>query len=252
VRLTALGEAWVPSFIFCFIWQREMKHKIAIIEDDDLIRNMVQFHLEKKGFLVRSFVTAEAMRNETGREPFDLIVLDLVLPGLSGEDFLKTLREKGDDTPVLMLTAKEDIATRITSFNLGADDFMVKPFNMDELLARIKALIRRSQGKRRVPSNQIIIINGHPIDVDTRECSSQGETVILSEKEMNLLLFFTMHSHETVSRADILEEVWGMDVAPTPRTVDNFIVKFRRLFEDNPDEPKIFVSVRNRGYRFQP
>ena len=229
-----------------------MKHKIAIIEDDDLIRNMIQFHLEKKGFVARSFISAEAMRREAGQEPFDLIVLDLVLPGLSGEEFLKTLRQKGDDTPVLMLTVKEDIATRIASFNLGADDFMAKPFDMDELLARIRALIRRSQGKRRVPSHQIIVINGHPVDADTRECSSQGGNVVLSEKEMNLLLFFVRHSHETISRADILEEVWGMDVAPTPRTVDNFIMKFRKLFEDNPDEPEIFVSVRNRGYRFQP
>jgi two-component system, OmpR family, phosphate regulon response regulator OmpR len=229
-----------------------MKHKVAIIEDDDLIRNMIQFYLEKKGFLVRSFVSVEAVEKEAEREPFDLIILDLLLPGQSGENFLKTLRQKEDDTPVLMLTVKEDIATRIASFDLGVDDFMVKPFNMDELLARIRALIRRSQGKRRVPSHRTVVINGHAIDLDTRECSSKEGNVVLSEKEMNLLLFFLKHSHETISRADILEEVWGMDTAPTPRTVDNFIMKFRRLLENDPEKPEIFISVRNRGYRFQP
>ncbi|MBN1545648.1 MAG: response regulator transcription factor [Syntrophaceae bacterium] len=229
-----------------------MHHKIAIIEDDDLIRNMVLFHLEKNGFSVCGFASAEAMMEAVGNEPFDLIILDLVLPGISGQDFLKAIRGRGNDTPVLMLTVKEDIATRVTSFNFGADDYMIKPFNMDELLARVKALIRRSLGKRRVPSSRIFVINGHRIDTSTRECSSNIGDVILSEKEMNLLLFFLKHSQETISRADILEEVWGMDVVPTPRTIDNFILKFRKLFEDNPDKPRIFVSVRSRGYRFHP
>jgi len=234
----------------CFKRRRAMQHKIAIIEDDDLIRNMIRFHLEKNGFLIRGFPSVEVMREECGNEPFDLIVLDLLLPGASGQDYLKSIRNKGNDTPVLMLTVKEDMPTKMAAFSLGADDYLVKPFNLDELLARVKALIRRSLGRRRIPSNRILTINEHRIDTSTRKCSSNVGDMILSEKEMNLLLFFIKHAGETLSRADILEEVWGMDVAPTPRTVDNFIMKLRKLFEDDPDDPRIFISVRNMGYRF--
>lgn len=228
-----------------------MKYRLAIIEDNDLIRNMVTINLEKNGYEVASFSSAESILDHVGNDIYDLIILDIVLPGISGEEFLKIIRDQGDDTPVLMLTVKRDIPTRIKALNLGADDYIVKPFNMEELLARVKALIRRSLGKRRIPSSKVLIINGRKINTATRVCESNLGEVVLSEKELNLLRFLTEHSHETLSRADILEEVWGMDVAPTPRTIDNFILKFRKLFEDNPEKPKHFISVRNRGYRFE-
>jgi len=227
-----------------------MSYRIAIIEDDELIRDMVKFKLEKNGYTAEAFPSAEMMLDHTGDTLYDLIILDLVLPGISGQKFLGEIRKRGDDTPVLMLTVKSDISTRINALDSGADDYLTKPFNMDELQARVKALIRRSLSKRRIPSSQILVINGYEIDSSTRECSSNMGNVGLSEKEINLLLFLSKHSHETLSRADILEEVWGMDVAPTPRTVDNFIVKFRKLFEDDPENPKLFVSVRGEGYRY--
>ena len=228
-----------------------MSYRIAIIEDDDLIRNMVKFKLEKNGYAVDAFSMAEMMLDQIGDTLYDLIILDLVLPGISGQKFLGEIRKRGDDTPVLMLTVKSDISTRINALDSGADDYLTKPFNMDELQARVKALIRRSLSKRRIPSSQILIINGHEIDSSTRECSSNMGKIALSEKEINLLLFLAKHSHETLSRADILEEVWGMDVAPTLRTVDNFIVKFRKLFEDDPEKPRLFASVRGEGYRYK-
>ncbi|MFC2163950.1 response regulator transcription factor [Acidobacteriota bacterium] len=227
-----------------------MSYSIAIIEDDELIRNMVKFKLEKNGYAVDVFPSAEMMLDRTGDTLYDLIILDLILPGISGQKFLQNIRKKGDDTPVLMLTVKNDMPTRINALNTGADDYLTKPFNMDELQSRVKALIRRSLSQRRVPSSQILVINGHEIDSATRKCSSTIGSVVLSEKELNLLLFLAKHSHETLTRADILEEVWGMDVAPTPRTVDNFIVKFRKLFEDDPENPRLFVSVRGEGYRY--
>jgi two-component system alkaline phosphatase synthesis response regulator PhoP len=227
-----------------------MSYRIAIIEDDDLIRDMVRFKLEKSGYSVEAFPSAEMILDQSEDTLYDLIILDLVLPGMTGQKFLQKIRNRGDDTPVLMLTVKSDIPTRISALDSGADDYLTKPFNMDELLARVKALIRRSLSKRRVPSSKILVINGHEIDTSTRTCSSNMGSVALSEKEINLLLFLTRHSHETLSRADILEEVWGMDVAPTPRTVDNFIVKFRKLFEDDPENPNFFVSVRGEGYRY--
>lgn len=228
-----------------------MAHKIAIVEDDGLIRNMIRVRLEESGFKVRGFSTAEALDWPSSSDIYDLIILDIVLPGMSGDEFLKQLRGKNDNTPVLMLTVKSDIPTRVKTLDSGADDYMAKPFNMHELLARVKALIRRSQGKRRLPSTRILVINGYRIDTDTRICESRRGETVLSEKEIRFLTFFVEHPRECLSRADILEEVWGMDVAPTPRTVDNFIMKFRKLFEDNPGKPQHFISVRSLGYRYE-
>jgi len=227
-----------------------MTYKIAIIEDDELIRDMIRFNLEKNGYAVEVFSSAEMTLAQTRDTLYDLIILDLVLPGISGQTFLEKIRKRGDNTPVLMLTVKSDLSTRINALDSGADDFLLKPFSMDELQARVKALIRRSLSQRRVPSSQILIINGYELDMATRKCSSNIGNVVLSEKETNLLRFLVRHSNETLSRADILEEVWGMDVAPTPRTVDNFIVKLRKLFEDDPENPRLFESVRGEGYRF--
>ena len=227
-----------------------MRYKIAIVEDDDLIRNMIKLNLENIGYRIKCFSSAESMKLETNKDFYDLIILDIMLPGISGERLLKDIRSQRDNTPILMLTVKRDMPTRIKSLEGGADDYIIKPFNMEELMARIKVLIRRSQGKRRIPSHEILIINSHKIYISTRVCQSNIGDVVLSEKELNLLLFLFKHSHETISRADILEEVWGMNVAPTPRTIDNFILKFRKLFEDNPQKPKHFITVRNKGYRF--
>jgi two-component system alkaline phosphatase synthesis response regulator PhoP len=199
-----------------------MKKKIAIVEDDDLIRAMIQLNLEKNGYSSSAFPSAEEAQQFSDSEFYDLIICDVLLPGISGFEFLKRLREKGDNTPVLMLTVKSDVSSRLQAFNIGTDDYLVKPFNMHELTARVKALIRRSQGERRIPA------------------------------EINLLIYLIENSHHELSRADILEEVWGMDVAPTPRTIDNFILKFRRLFEDNPDKPRHFISIRGKGYTYEP
>ena len=228
-----------------------MKKKIAIIEDDDLIRNMIKLNLESLGYFVQDFPSAEEASSLSNGELFDVIILDIGLPGISGFEFLKGIRKEENNTPVLMLTVQGEVASRLKAFDRGVDDYMVKPFNMNELSARVKALIRRSQEERRLPAGEFLVINGHRINTLTRDCESQSGNVTLSEKEINLLIYLTSHPHEVLTRADILEEVWGMDVAPTPRTVDNFILKFRRLFENNPDKPKFFISVRNKGYRFE-
>jgi two-component system alkaline phosphatase synthesis response regulator PhoP len=229
-----------------------MKKKIAIVEDDDLIRAMIQLNLEKNGYSSSAFPSAEEAQQFSDSEFYDLIICDVLLPGISGFEFLKKLREIGDNTPVLMLTVRSDVSSRLQAFNIGTDDYLVKPFNMHELTARVKALIRRSQGERRIPASKILIINGFKVNSSSRESESSSGTVILSEKEINLLIYLIENSHHELSRADILEEVWGMDVAPTPRTIDNFILKFRRLFEDNPDKPRHFISIRGKGYTYEP
>lgn len=227
-----------------------MDYKIAVVEDNELIANMLKLNLEQDEFEVHCFPRGEELLERTGREFFDLIILDILLPGISGLKVLEKLRNTGFNAPVLMLTVEARVQDKINALDTGADDYLVKPFNMEELLARVRALIRRSQGKRAIPSNQILIINNFKVDLSTRKCESNMGDVVLSEKESKLLSYFLLHPGQTLKRADILEEVWGMDVSPTPRTVDNFVLKFRKLFESNPENPRHFISVRNKGYRF--
>jgi two-component system alkaline phosphatase synthesis response regulator PhoP len=232
---------------------KKMKCKIAVVEDDELIRHMVRINLTKQDFQVHCFSSGESLLERASDESFDLFILDILLPGISGLELLAKLRESllYTNAPVLILTVQGQVEKKITALDQGADDYLVKPFNMDELLARVKALIRRSQGKRSIPANRLLMINHYQVDLSTRVCQSNRSEVVLSEKEIKLLEFFSRHPGETLRRADILEEVWGMDVSPTPRTIDNFILKFRKLFESNPDKPEHFISVRNQGYRFE-
>jgi len=229
-----------------------MDYKIAVIEDDELISGMVILNLEKEGCSVTGFKDAESFMAGMRGVNFDLIVLDIMLPGMSGEDLLKKLRENLVNTPVLMMTAKTDLQSKISSLNTGADDYIQKPFRMEELVARVGALVRRSRSERMIPSTRVIVLNGFRINLDSRECESNRGKVVLSEKEIRFLEFLLAHEGEPQKRADILEEVWGMDVSPTPRTVDNFILKFRKLFESDPANPVHFLSVRNKGYQFNP
>ncbi|MCK4761552.1 MAG: response regulator transcription factor [Candidatus Aminicenantes bacterium] len=227
------------------------KFKIALVEDDRLIGGMVKLNLEKSGYRAEWFETAELLLEQLRKELYDLFILDITLPGISGLELLKKLRSRDIDIPVLMLTVKNAVHDKINALDTGADDYLVKPFNMDELMSRVNALLRRSHGKRSLPSSRVLIINNFQIDFSTRKCDSNSGAVVLSEKEAKLLSYFAAHTGQTLSRADILEEVWGMDVSPTPRTIDNFVLKFRKLFERNTEAPEHFISVRNKGYRFE-
>jgi two-component system alkaline phosphatase synthesis response regulator PhoP len=244
-----------PYLNFAYGWptgnSMATNYKIAIVEDDDLIRHMIQINLEKSGFSAFSFPDGEALLDIIRDRPFDLIILDNLLPRMSGLALIRKLKQYDIHTPVLMLSVRGEVSTKIEALNSGADDYLVKPFNLEELLARANALIRRSHSKRHTPAHQILTINRYKINLSTRECQSNLGNIILSEKEIKLISYLSQHAHEILRRADILEEVWGMDVSPTPRTIDNFILKFRKLFETNPENPRHFLTVRNIGYRFE-
>ncbi len=226
--------------------------RVAIAEDEELIRTMLRLNLEKGGYEVESFESAEELLESLEHGHFDVLLLDVMLPGMSGEDVIVRIREKGINTPILMVTARVDIETKVSTFRKGADDYLSKPFDMEELLLRVKALIRRSQGEREIPSHNLVRIDDYEVNLETRMASTREGEVKLSEKECDLLRLFGQNPGKTLLRADILEEVWGMDVFPTPRTIDNFILKFRKLFEENPEEPVHFITVRSAGYRFVP
>jgi len=225
---------------------------VAIVEDEELIRTMLRLNLEKAGYEADSFTTAEELLESLEHVHYDVLLLDVMLPGMSGEDVIDTIRERGINTPILMVTARADLETKVSTFQKGADDYLSKPFNMEELLLRVSALIRRSQGEREIPSHSLVQINDYEVNLETRLASTREGEVKLSEKECGLLRLFGQNPGKTLMRADILEDVWGMDVFPTPRTIDNFILKFRKLFEEDPEEPVHFITVRSAGYRFEP
>jgi len=225
--------------------------RVAVVEDEELIRTMLRLNLEKEGYEVDSFGSAEGLLEVLEQKHYDILLLDIMLPGMSGEDVIGEIRKKGITLPILMVTAKVDLGTKVSTFKRGADDYLSKPFDMEELLLRVKALIRRSQGEREIPSDNLVTISEYEVNLDTRlGSSSQGE-VKLTEKERDLLRLFCQNPGRTLTRTDILEEVWGMDVYPTSRTIDNFILRFRKLFEEDPERPRHFITVRSTGYRFE-
>lgn len=228
-----------------------MAMKVLLVEDEELIGEMVRLNLEAEGYEVVWVKDGESVAPVMEDHRFDLLILDIMLPGIDGIQVTRDIRRREIGTPVLLLTARGDTGTKVRGLDAGADDYITKPFDMPELLARVRASIRRSQGSRQIPSNDLLQFDTYEINFQTREAATREGRVILSEKELQLLGFFSQHPDEVVSRADILDEVWGMDVSPTERTVDNFILRLRRLF-DNPDEPRHFLTIRGRGYKFVP
>lgn len=224
--------------------------RILLAEDEELIGRMVELNLRHEGYEVSWVKSGDEAVSQGQESAWDLLVLDVMLPGLTGYQVARTLRDANITMPILMLTARDDTTSKVRGLDAGADDYLVKPFEMAELLARIRALIRRSQGSRHLPSTQVIRFGRYEVNLDSHEAvTNQGPTK-LTDKEVGILAMFFRHRGETLARADILEEVWGMDAFPTERTVDNVIVKLRRYFEPDQETPTFIVSVRGQGYRF--
>lgn len=227
-------------------------YRVAVVEDETLIRTMLQINLEGEGYEVVTFTNGEEFL-ATGRFGYDAVLLDINLPGISGPEILRQIREQSQTTPVMMVTAFDQLDYKVETFEGGADDYLTKPFEMTELLLRIKALIRRSQGERALPSDQQLSFGGNEVNFASRVAlTHDGREHLMTETEGKLLLFLARHPGESLSRTDILEEVWGMDVYPTPRTIDNFILQFRKLFEKKPESPRHFITVRGVGFLFEP
>jgi two-component system alkaline phosphatase synthesis response regulator PhoP len=183
---------------------------------------------------------------------FDLIILDLMLPHIDGLTLCKNIRLENAHVPIIMLTAKGSNQEKVEGLKSGADDYITKPFNLEEFLLRVQSLLRRSSSgtvKNSVPD--IITIGNKTINFLTYEVSGAStEVVVLSKKEVQLLKLLVDKENEVVSRDTILEEIWGYEIYPTARTIDNFILNLRKYFEENPKEPKHFHSIRGVGYKF--
>jgi len=229
-----------------------MKHRVLLVEDDELIGTMVQVNLEHQGCVVAWAKDGEAALDALGAERHDVILLDLMLPGRSGLEVAAEARRRGITTPILMLTVRHETPTKVAALDAGIDDYLTKPFDMEELLARVRALVRRGQAASEVPSDARVRVAGGVLDLEGLAWTDpQGAPHSLSEKEAALLALLARSAGRTLTRADIIDEVWGMDAVPTERTVDNFILRLRRLVEEDPETPRWIVTVRGRGYRLE-
>ncbi|HKX28227.1 MAG TPA: response regulator transcription factor [Blastocatellia bacterium] len=226
-----------------------MNRRILLIEDEPGLVLTLNDRLTNEGYQVESAQDGEAGLERASNEAFDLIILDVMLPLKNGFDLCRDLRRRGINTPLLMLTARGQLVDKVVGLKLGADDYLTKPFEMIELLARLEALLRRAPA---AASNQIQTYRFGSIKVDFRraEVEREEEKIELSAKEFHLLRYFIEHRELTLSRDQLLNEVWGYDAMPTTRTVDVHVAWLRQKLEPNPRHPQFILTVHGLGYKF--
>jgi Response regulators consisting of a CheY-like receiver domain and a winged-helix DNA-binding domain len=226
-----------------------MSKRILLVEDETNIRNLVKMNLELEEYeVVATGEGKQAIKFFHGQH-FDLLILDVMLPEVSGFQICEQVRLTNMEVPIIFLTAKDTAADRIAGLKKGADDYLTKPFNLEELLLRVKKLIQRTE---KIPeeSREEFEFGNNKVNFRTFEANRQGEDFVLTKKEAMLLKLLTDRQNEVVSRQQILQSVWGYDVYPSTRTIDNFILSFRKYFEIDPRNPKFFLSIRGVGYKF--
>jgi DNA-binding response OmpR family regulator len=224
---------------------------ILIIEDDPAILRGLQEGLAGETMKILTASDGEKGFRSAVRDHADLIILDVMLPSKNGIEICRDLRAQGIQTPILMLTSKRHEADKVIGLETGADDYMTKPFGIRELIARIHALLRR---KQRAAARELQRTEFGDISVDftKQELFKKKKPVKLSAKEFHLLRYFVQHSGDVVSRDQLLDEIWGYDVTPTTRTVDNYILSLRKKIEKDPSSPEHLITIHTAGYKFIP
>ncbi len=224
---------------------------ILLVEDESHIAQGLIFNLQLEGFLVTHAETGAAAEEAFGDQPFDLVVLDLMLPDSHGIDICRQMRKESPQIPILILTALGEEQDRINGLKAGADDYLTKPFSLDEFLLRVSGMLKRSTWYQPAfNSKEDYLFGNNRIDLKNLEAVTADGNIQLTELEGRMLENFFAHEGETLTRAELLKSVWGMAEDTETRTLDNFIVRLRKYFETNPAEPKYFLTVRGRGYRF--
>ncbi|HVZ97649.1 MAG TPA: response regulator transcription factor [Chitinophagaceae bacterium] len=229
------------------------KLSILLVEDEENLRDTLKLNFEMEGYNVVTAVDGAQALNAVRREFFDLIVLDVMLPEIDGISVCENIRLFNSEIPILILSAKNNSSDRVIGLQKGADDYVTKPFDLTELMLRVKKLINKSKliASNKEPVKEVFSFGKNNINFKSLECTTkQGETVALTKKEAMLLKLLIENKNEVVPREKILQAVWGYNVYPTTRTVDNFILNFRKYFEDNSRKPKYFHSIRGIGYKF--
>lgn len=226
--------------------------RILIVEDNPDLAFGLRNNLEIEGYDIAVAEDGLAGLREARASSPDLIILDLMMPGLDGYRVLRTLRDEGNSTPVLILSAKGEEADKVRGFRMGADDFVTKPFSLLELLARVEALLRRSASDERVPAEETHQFGDVRIDVAARRVTRAGANVELTDREFSLMVALVRRAGAVVTRQELLLEVWGHRGRVMSRTVDTHVAELRRKLEVDPAAPRHIVTVRKRGYRLQP
>jgi len=226
-----------------------MNEKILIIEDEENLAKGLRLNLESEGYQVDWAGDGLEGFNKALEQTPDLIILDLMLPKMKGLEVCQNLRQKKITIPIIMLTAKGEEIDKVVGLEVGADDYMTKPFSIRELLARIKAHLRREKREER-PAANIYRIGDMEIDFSHYKISRKGKEWPLTSLEVEILKYLIDHRGEVVTRDDLLDKVWGYEKFPTTRTIDNHVLKLRKKIEEKPNQPKHILSVYGGGYRF--
>jgi len=234
-----------------------MAHSVLIVEDEKHLAAGLRYNLNAEGFEVETVGTAEEALTLLSSDRFDVLVLDVMLPGMDGFSLASRLRAQGQFVPILMLTARGQAQDVLRGFEAGADDYLPKPFDLAVLLARINALLRRRQwfdkDRDRISQSdgaKVFEFDGKTIDFEALELRSGEQTVHLTLMEAELLRYLINHEGKIVSRSVILEDVWGLREDTDTRAIDNFIVRLRKYIEDEPSRPRHLLTVRGVGYKF--
>jgi DNA-binding response OmpR family regulator len=225
--------------------------KILIVEDEPNMRTGLIDNLEFEGYEVDSAADGEEGLNKIRGKEYNLILLDVMLPKMSGFDICKTVRKEGVQTPVILLTSKGEEIDKVLGLELGADDYITKPFSLRELLARIKAVLRRGESSinNESPGGGETVIGRLKVHFSGYKAFEDDMPVQMSHKEFEVLHYLWKKRNSTVSRDELLTNIWGYDENPTTRTVDNFIVKLRNKIEEDPNHPQVIITVHGIGYK---
>jgi two-component system alkaline phosphatase synthesis response regulator PhoP len=229
----------------------KLHSRILLVEDELNIARPLQFNLEQEGYDVCSTSSGKEALVLYERQPFDLIILDLMLEEMDGYEVARQIRQRDQRLPIIMLTAKSTVEDRIHGLELGADDYIVKPFHLRELLLRVERMIKRSSwfaGK----TSRNVIISGYRVDLDRLSGDGPRGPLQLTALEADLLEALIAQPNRVFSRGELLEKVWGYHSEVETRTVDNFIARLRKYFEDEPEQPRHFISLRGKGYMYIP
>ena len=225
--------------------------RILLIEDEQALRSTLSTRLRGEGYVVDTASDGVEGYEKATTRPFDLIILDIMLPHRSGLDVCRDIRQAGLITPILMLTARGQTSDKVNGLKIGADDYVTKPFNMLELMARVEALLRRAPSRPVVQTGGFDFGSIH-VDLVGTEATRNGEVVNLSAREFQLLRYFIEHRGATLSRDELLKQVWGYSAEMYTRTVDVHVASLRQKLEEDPKQPKFILTVQGLGYKFKP
>lgn len=228
------------------------KPSILLVEDEENLHESLKINLELQGYQITSAYDGVEAMKAVQNEYFDLIIMDVMLPEMDGFSATQTIRLTNTEVPILILSAKDSSADRVTGLKKGADDYLTKPFNLEELLLRVQKLIEKNKRLQKTSTiGDNYNFGGNKVDFKAQQATTaRGEKIDLSKKEAMLLKLLIENKNEVVPREKILQSVWGYNVYPTTRTIDNFILSFRKYFEEDSRSPKYFHSVRGVGYKY--